>query len=101
MTVKTRVDNERFILGYSIRISECFKAYWCANSKSKRVGLCFHPDIKAYLIIIRESVIPELPEQICEESFSCVPREELGRAAGEGTDPLWPVQRHPSKVRKL
>lgn len=103
MTVKPHVDNGRFILflGYSMRISECFQAYWCASSKSKPIGFCFHRGIRAYLVIIRESVISELSQQICQESFSCVPREELRRAAGESADPLWPLQGHTSKVRKL
>lgn len=63
------------------------------------MGYC--PNFKADLIIISESVISELSEQICEESFSCCSREELRRAAGESREPLWPVQRHVSKGCKL
>lgn len=84
-------------LGYTVIIPEHFKVYWFVNVAFKRVGFHFYPNIKHYLIIIREPVISELTEQICEESFSCCPREKMRRTAGESSDPLCPVQRHHHK----
>lgn len=44
--------------------------------------------------MIGESVVSELTEQICQESFGCCPREDPRRTAGESSDPLRPVQSH-------
>lgn len=47
-----------------------------------------------YLDAVSGPVIPELTEQLREESLSCRPGEEARRAAGESGDPLGPVHRH-------
>lgn len=53
--------------------------------------------MKHYLVIVRESVIAELTEQISEESLSRRPREEMRRTAGESSELLCPVQSHHRK----
>lgn len=54
-----------------------------------------------YLEAVSGSVIPELPEQLSEETLRCCTGEEPGRAAGEREDPLGPDVRHGAQMQHL
>lgn len=54
-----------------------------------------------YLDTVTGSVIPELTEQLGQESLRCGPGEEAGWTAGESRGPLGPAHRHYRSNTKL